>query len=79
MIYTIEQYNTLKAAIAEGALKVEYSDKKVEYRSLKDMKEILRDMENELGLTCNNNGGRKYAMFSKGIDNGCSDNDRWIS
>jgi hypothetical protein len=79
MLYTLQQYETLKAAIAQGALRVEYSDKKVEYRSLKDMKQILRDMETELGLNANNNGGRKFAAFNKGINNGCTDNERWIS
>jgi hypothetical protein len=79
MAYTQQQYEILQAAIAQGALKVEYADKKVEYRSLKDMKEILRDMATELGLNQTNNSGRRYAAFSKGIDTGCLDDERWIS
>lgn len=79
MAYTQQHYDLLTAAIAQGALKVEYSDKKVEYRSLNDMLRIKKAMEAELGLTPDNNGGRKFASFSKGIDNGCSDDDHlWI-
>jgi hypothetical protein len=66
MAYTIEEYNTLKSAIAQGAVRVKYADKEVEYRSLGDMKAILRDMENEL-FPKNRNNGRTYASFTKGI------------
>lgn len=48
--YTIEDYNTLKKAIAQGALRVRYGDKEVEYRSLNDMQRILGMMAEELGL-----------------------------
>ena len=67
MTYTIDQYNTLTAAIAQGALIVEYGDKKVEYRSLKEMLELQRIMANDLGLNANTNSGRRYASFSKDL------------
>ncbi len=65
MAWTQEEYDALKAAMATGALKVEYADKKVEYRSLKDMRELLSVMAADLGLTT---GGRvkKYSAFSSG-------------
>ncbi len=56
-------YDALVRAIYEGALKVEYGDKKVEYRSLNEMVRIKQMIEAELG------GGkprRTYAGFSKG-------------
>ena len=67
MTYTIDQYSTLTAAIAQGALIVEYGDKKVEYRSLKEMLELQRIMANDLGLNANTNSGRRYASFSKDL------------
>lgn len=65
-IYTIEQYVALKAAIAEGALSVRYADKSVTYRSLDEMLRILKLMETDLGFNACNDGGRRYASFSKG-------------
>lgn len=65
-MYTTSQYEILKSAIAQGALKVEYGDKKIEYRSLSEMLLIKAAMEAELfPNTCHAN--RKYASFSKGI------------
>ncbi|OHD34707.1 MAG: hypothetical protein A2004_00020 [Spirochaetes bacterium GWC1_61_12] len=66
MAYTLEQYSALQAAIAEGALTVRYADKSVQYRSLDEMMRILKLMATELGLNSNNDGGRRYASFSKG-------------
>ncbi|CAI8929317.1 MULTISPECIES: phage head-tail joining protein [Pseudomonas] len=66
MAFTIEQYQALQAAIAEGALSVRYADKSVTYRSLDEMIRILKLMAGELGLNANNDGGRRYTSFSKG-------------
>lgn len=67
-IYTIEQYTALCQAIAEGALRVKYQDKEVEYRSLKDMMAIKSMMETDLGLNADANGPRRViAVHSKGL------------
>lgn len=66
MAFTLEQYEALKAAVAEGALSVRYADKSVTYRSLDEMLRLLKLMATELGLNANNDGGRRYASFSKG-------------
>lgn len=66
MAYTMEQYTALQAAIAEGALTVRYADKSVQYQKLDDMVRILKMMATELGLNAGNDGGRRYASFSKG-------------
>lgn len=66
MAYTIEQYSALQAAIAEGALSVRYADKSVTYRSLDEMMRILKLMATDLALNACNDGGRRYASFSKG-------------
>ncbi len=66
MAFTLEQYESLKAAVAEGALSVRYADKSVTYRSLDEMLRLLKLMATELGLNTYNDGGRRYASFSKG-------------
>jgi hypothetical protein len=66
MAYTIEQYNTLCAAIAQGAQSVKYADKEVTYMSPDQMKRIKREMEVELGLQKASSRTR-YAQHSKGL------------
>lgn len=66
MAYTQTQLDTLNAAIAQGALKVKYGDKEVEYRSLTDMIRTKSLMEAELGLT-KPGSGRTFAEFNKGL------------
>jgi hypothetical protein len=63
MAYSEDQILALKNAIAQGALRVKYGDKEVEYRSLAEMKEILTMMENQNKPVANR---RKYASFTKG-------------
>lgn len=48
MAYTQDQYETLKRAIVNGVNSVTYGDKTVSYRSIAEMKEVLRMMEAEL-------------------------------
>ncbi|MFT4061088.1 MAG: hypothetical protein QM642_01885 [Edaphocola sp.] len=62
--FTIEEYNQLNKAMAQGALTVEYGDKKVTYRSLDDMLRIKAAMAAELGLG-NAGGNRRIGQFSK--------------
>jgi hypothetical protein len=71
MVYTTDQYNTLVAAIAQGALKVKYADKEVEYAGLTDMLRLKKLMEIDLGLNPNANGRRTYAEFKTGLHGEC--------
>ena len=48
MSFTIEQYTALKEAIATGATTITYGDKTVSYRSLAEMKDLVRMIEEEL-------------------------------
>jgi hypothetical protein len=57
-------YDALVKSIFEGVLKVEYGDKKVEYRSLNEMIRIKQMLEAELGV--GRPSKRTYASFSKG-------------
>lgn len=65
MAYSQTDLDALKQAIGEGVLEVQYSDKKVTYRTLHEMLQIKRMMEND--LNGNGNSGRKFASFSKGL------------
>ncbi len=67
MAYTTLEYETLVKAIAQGALIVEYGDKKVTYRSLNEMMRIKREMEGELN-TVTKKPSRRYAEHSKGLE-----------
>lgn len=57
--FTQAQLDALEAAIADGALKVSYNGKEVEYRSLKEMLKIRDIIRNALGLdpACKKNKG----------------------
>lgn len=68
MAFTQQQYDSLIAAIAEGALTVKYQDKLVTYRSLDEMLRLRALMRDELGINAPSDGGIVYASFSKGLD-----------
>lgn len=48
MPFSQEQYEALKEAIASGATTITYGDKTVAYRSLAEMKELVRMIEAEI-------------------------------
>ncbi|MCA1419482.1 hypothetical protein [Bradyrhizobium sp. BRP23] len=48
LLATQAQIDALRYAIAQGVQTVSYGDKRVEYRSLAEMLQILNDMENEV-------------------------------
>lgn len=66
MAYTLEQYTTLKDAIAMGVTVVKYGDKDVQYRSLTEMLKILSIMEAEL-FSSNTVNRRKYVEQDRGF------------
>lgn len=68
MAWTQDDLTALEAAIATGALTVQYTDKKIEYRSLKDMLQIRDMIRGNLGLV--NKTTRIYMKHSKGLK-GC--------
>jgi hypothetical protein len=74
-IFTLDDVNELKKAIAQGVRKVEYADKKVEYKSNAEMFQALRMMQDDLGLIPEN-GGRANGIFEKGLN--CGDNEHDI-
>lgn len=48
--WTEEDLEKLEKAMAEGALRVKYKDKEVEYRSYNDMNKLRDQMRSALGL-----------------------------
>lgn len=70
MGFTREQLGILEAAIAQGALDVNYGDKRVTYRSLNEMLRTRDLMKKELGLSGNSgtkNSNRRFAVHGKGL------------
>lgn len=72
--FTEENLKLLEQAIVEGVKVVEYSDKKIEYRSLDEMIKIRNLMRKELCIDKSSAskglfGGRRIiARHSKGLD-----------
>lgn len=65
--YSVQQYETLCSAIAQGVLEVEYADKKVTYRSLNEMLRIKALMETQL-FPNKKRTARKFFTFKKGFN-----------
>jgi thiamine monophosphate synthase len=65
--WTIDDIKKLEAAIAKGARVVQYEDKKVEYRTLDEMKRILDMMRQSVGVTPSPRGLRRVASTNKGF------------
>lgn len=68
MAWTLDDLQAIDEAIAQGAMEVEYEDKRVKFMSLDQMLRARRIIINSLGLAntdpCK---GRKLAQFSKGL------------
>lgn len=62
MAFQQSDLDALKAAISLGALRVDYGDKRVDYRSLDDMIRTMKLMEAELGIV-STVPSRKYGSF----------------
>lgn len=67
MAWTINDLSILESAIAQGATRVKYADKEVEYRSLSDMFQLREQMKKELGVTDPADNGRRVGVYNKGI------------
>lgn len=63
--FTQEQLDALNAAIVQGALRVKYNDKEVEYRSLDDMLRLKGIMEADLGIGTTTAERRVTTSFDK--------------
>jgi hypothetical protein len=65
-VFTQEQYDQLLSAYAKGVTTVEYADQKVTYRSLKDMKALLNEIGETIGVKSKWNG-RVLTKFKSGL------------
>jgi hypothetical protein len=72
--FTFEALYALEKAIVEGALRVKYSDKEIEYRSMEDLVKARDMVAKRLGVTkkCGDagifGGSRIVAVHSKGLN-----------
>lgn len=72
--FTLERLEALEAAIADGVLSVQYSDKNITYRSMKEMLQARDLMRRKLGLkgSCGEKGlfggTRRNPRHSKGLN-----------
>lgn len=62
--WTVEDLAAIEVAIAQGALEVEYNDRTVRYRSIRELKEARELILRSLGKT--KRGGRILTEASKG-------------
>lgn len=62
--WTLADLIKIKSAIASGAMRVEYNDRTVVYKSLKELIQARQLIEKELGLK--KRGGRILCNASKG-------------
>jgi len=67
MAYTQTQLDALEEAIAEGALTVQYQDKRVTYRSLAEMETIRAAMRRALGLEANSGPRTAVPRHTNGL------------
>ncbi len=66
MAFSNSDLTALDEAIATGALEVQYTDKRVKYRSLNEMIKLRNLMKRELGLN-DSSKRRKTAVTGKGL------------
>ncbi len=64
--FTMQQYNTLCNAIAQGVTSVKYGDKSVNYRSLPEMLRVKDLMEATLGIGTHKSRKRPI-QYNKGL------------
>lgn len=67
--FTMEQYNALCSAIAQGVTSVKYGDKSVNYRELSEMLRVKALMEAALNIGQPVNR-KKAILYSKGLSFG---------
>lgn len=67
MAFSQDDLNALDEAIATGALEVQYTDKRIRYRSLEEMLKLRSYMERRLGLS-DSSKRRKTAVTGKGFE-----------
>ena len=64
MAFTQAQLDELERAISQGARVVKYEDKEITYRSLEDMRSLVREIRRELGID-SADGRRFHQMETK--------------
>lgn len=66
MAWTIAERDALKKAIAQGAQRVRFGDRDVEYRSLEEMRQTLALIDAELNAAAGVRRVRQIRFYSGG-------------
>ena len=64
---TLDDLKALEQAYFKGILSVEYSDRKIQYRSLREMKQLIDEARQCLGLKPEGRGLRRVATTNKAL------------
>lgn len=64
MSYTIEQRDALRAAIASGVLLLHYDNKRVQYRSMAELKAALNEVEAALARDSGDPQTRRVKIYA---------------
>ena len=70
MAFTVEQFNAVEKALANGLLEVDYGGKRVRYRSTEELLRVRNLIRSELAASgmlsgTNNRGATALAIFSR--------------
>lgn len=65
--WTADHLARLEAAIAKGVMSVQYEDRRVTYRSQREMLELRDLMKRELGQRPSRSSRRAYARTDRGL------------
>jgi len=68
MAYTQIQLDALEAALASGALTVEYDGRRVTYRTVRELKEAIAEVKSALDIAEGKSRVRRIKVYStKGV------------
>jgi hypothetical protein len=69
MPYTTDQLQALQNALASGELRVRFTDREVEYRSVEELKAAIREVQIALGIDPNTPRVRQVRVYTdKGLN-----------
>ena len=64
MTYTIAQRDALRAAIASGVLLLHYDNKRVQYRTMAELKEALNEVEQAMARDSGEPQTRRVKIYA---------------
>lgn len=65
--WTLKHYEELRDAIASGAAEIAFKDKRIRYNSPAQMRRLLKEMEEELGIGGERRPAARTPRFNNGL------------